>query len=244
MNILVLMAGRGKRFSDKGYTLPKPLIPVNGKTILEWTTESCPYIKHDGSQQDVNLYFAVLQEHLNMGVDKFLYSVYGNNITIIPFQTVTRGSLETAYISSTHIHTSGSLLVLDSDNKYDAPKLIDFVDTLSNTKQCMAIFVFDSHDKSLPNKWSNAKIENSIVVGVREKDDSWINYPALVGMFYFSDIKYFTKSAYKILQEQNPVKGEYYMSMLPANLLNNVHFHMISNVVPLGTPEDVEKYKQ
>ena len=42
MNILVLMAGRGQRFRDKGYDKPKPLIEVNGKTILQWTTESCP----------------------------------------------------------------------------------------------------------------------------------------------------------------------------------------------------------
>ena len=31
MNILILMAGRGQRFVNKGYTDPKPLIPVNGK---------------------------------------------------------------------------------------------------------------------------------------------------------------------------------------------------------------------
>jgi NDP-sugar pyrophosphorylase family protein len=122
MNILVLMAGRGKRFTDEGYTTPKPLLKVNNKTILEWTTESCPYIKHGGMGQDedIHLYFSVLQEHLNNGLDEFLHSVYGKNITIIPFTKVTRGNLETAHISCKRMLNIGDdLLILDSDNKYN-----------------------------------------------------------------------------------------------------------------------------
>lgn len=39
---LVLLAGRGKRFSDAGYTLPKPLILVNGEPMVLQATRSLP----------------------------------------------------------------------------------------------------------------------------------------------------------------------------------------------------------
>ena len=34
MNVIIPMAGDGKRFSDVGYTIPKPFIPVFKKPSL------------------------------------------------------------------------------------------------------------------------------------------------------------------------------------------------------------------
>ena len=35
LNIVLPIAGRGSRFADAGYTLPKPLIPVHGIPMIE-----------------------------------------------------------------------------------------------------------------------------------------------------------------------------------------------------------------
>ena len=40
MNIVIPMVGLGKRFSDAGFTLPKPLIQVIGKAIVQHSVES------------------------------------------------------------------------------------------------------------------------------------------------------------------------------------------------------------
>ena len=42
MNIIIPMAGRGKRFEDAGYSFPKPLIDVNNKPIIqmEWNNKN------------------------------------------------------------------------------------------------------------------------------------------------------------------------------------------------------------
>ena len=40
MNILVPMAGAGKRFADAGYVFPKPLIEINNKPMIQWVIES------------------------------------------------------------------------------------------------------------------------------------------------------------------------------------------------------------
>jgi NDP-sugar pyrophosphorylase family protein len=40
VTVLIPMAGAGKRFSDVGYTLPKPFIPVNGKPMVQSVVEN------------------------------------------------------------------------------------------------------------------------------------------------------------------------------------------------------------
>tara|TARA_Y100000310_G_scaffold175397_1_gene175448 strand:- start:154 stop:297 length:144 start_codon:yes stop_codon:yes gene_type:complete len=40
MNILIPMAGAGSRFQEQGYDLPKPLIDVCGKPMIERVIES------------------------------------------------------------------------------------------------------------------------------------------------------------------------------------------------------------
>lgn len=253
LNILVLMAGRGLRFADQGYSVPKPLINVNGKTILQWTTESCPYIKHNQGDQDetVNLSFAVLKEHQNNGLDDFLKAVYGQRINIVSFKEITRGNLETASIACKDmLHGESPLLILDSDNKYDHNDIDLFLKTVSVENDAMAICCFEDQNKSLPNKWSNAKVENGIAKGIKEKDDSWINEPSLIGVFYFSTLNQFKNYAKFILEKQRPLsikgKDEYYMSMIPtyhADAGKPVHVHFVKSVVSLGTPSDVELFR-
>ncbi len=253
MNILVLMAGRGQRFVNEGYVKPKPLIEVNGKTILQWTTESCPYIKHGGRNQDehIKLHFAVLQEHLDEGLDQFLYSVYGRNIEIIPFKEITRGSLDTAHMAAAKmINKTSPLLVLDADNKYDNNGLDEFIDKLPKKNHIMAVACFDNPDKSVPNKWSNVKIDKGQIVGIKEKDDSWVNEPTMIGIFYFGHTQFFVEYAKFIMTFRQPVEfngnAEYYMSMVPAynvSIATPVHVHTVTNVVPLGTPDDVRKFE-
>ena len=40
MNILIPMAGAGSRFFDAGYTDPKPLIQIEGKTMIQRVIEN------------------------------------------------------------------------------------------------------------------------------------------------------------------------------------------------------------
>ena len=40
MNILILMAGAGSRFLNAGYNLPKPLIEINNKPMIQAVVES------------------------------------------------------------------------------------------------------------------------------------------------------------------------------------------------------------
>lgn len=247
------MAGRGLRFATKGYTVPKPMIQVKGKTILQWTTESCPYIKHNHGNQDdsINLCFAVLQEHLDNGLEQHLRKVYGDKITIVSFDKITRGNLETAKIACEKIKNDNDpILILDSDNKYDHNGMDLFFEGLPKNDDTMAICCFEDHNKTLPNKWSNAQVENGLAKAIQEKDDLWINEPALIGVFYFTKLARFKSYSNFVIENLQPLsiknQQEYYMSMIPtyhAEIGEDVHVHFVTSVVSLGTPDDVELFR-
>ena len=62
LNIVIPMAGMGKRFQDAGYIFPKPLIEINNLPMINWVVNSLN-IK-------ANYIFIVQKEHLEM-IDRF-----------------------------------------------------------------------------------------------------------------------------------------------------------------------------
>lgn len=264
MKIVVLMAGRGQRFRSAGYSVPKPMIEVDGMSILERTTRSCPYINHRKPQDaDHQLYFACLEQHKQFGMEKFLTDIYGSDIKIKWFEHITRGNLDTAYevtkeFESSGVESNSDLLILDSDNQYNDNDLDDRITSLyrMSTSDKHYMMVSGFQDASGEPKWANVVIDQykkieglPAVVDIREKNKSYVSYPALLGIFYFTSVKIFNQYAKYILRYGEPAAEgftpEYYMSQVPAlyaRLGYPVAYHTISDVIPLGTPEDVEKF--
>jgi NDP-sugar pyrophosphorylase family protein len=255
MNVLILMAGDGKRFTDAGINTPKPLIEVNGKPILEWTTRSLPFIKHIDEDHSMsiapeNLYFAIRQEHENDGVCDYLKRVYGDDINFIVFQKTTRGNMETAYVSTLSMPSEEPLLILDADNKYND---CDFLDTLSEAvdfDNSMVVTYFDPVDAD--PKWAFVFTDGALVTRIVEKDPTALEQGGcpLVGTFWFKTTSLFQRYADALIQTNTrsgtPGREEFYVSQVPSTHVKNggiVFAHKVNEVVPLGTPDDVEKFK-
>jgi NDP-sugar pyrophosphorylase family protein len=64
MNIVIPMAGLGSRFKTEGFKLPKPIIEVNGKTLIE----------HSVSTLGVEGNYILLRENLKK-INTITYSV-------------------------------------------------------------------------------------------------------------------------------------------------------------------------
>ena len=255
MNIVILMAGEGRRFSDAGIVTPKPLIEVNDKTILEWTTRSLPFIQHMDQTLDVpiyseQLYFAIREEHESYGVSDYLKSVYGSDINIISFKRTTRGNLETAYFAGALMDNDDDpLLVLDSDNKYNDNGLLRTLAEAYDFEDSMVVSCFEPIDDS--DKWAFAVTEGNVVTEIREKDASALarGGKPLIGTFWFHSVNQFMSHADFILKHNYktgvPGKEEFFISQVPNMHLTNgrmVFAHTVTDVVPLGTPEDVERF--
>jgi choline kinase len=244
IDIVCLMAGEGSRFKDNhkyNYTI-KPLIKVNGKTILEWTISSLP----QNIISNNLITFAIQQKHNQQyNVIDYLYDTF-KFIDVVSFNNVTRGNLETAYLTTSKVGyiTDKPVLFIDSDNFYGGKDLLTFISGID--KQFFAVVCyFDLIDKT-DHKWCFVDINGNRVINVSEKDPTILKNPQpLIGTFYFSSSDMFKKIARHILKTKQPVKNEFYMSQSIKEYINNeipVFAYKADFMVPLGTPVDVDNF--
>ena len=239
---VILMAGDAKRFNNTEFTEIKPLIKVNGKEIVKWTTDSIPNL--------TSLTFAVRTEH---NVKDRLKNIYGPDVKFVEFEKITRGNLETAYLSCNGDKNQfNDILFLDSDNKYDGKELLRFIDKIKEeTDEHFAVICyFEPLDNS--SKWCFAHpdkdgrfCEKNRIVDIAEKDPLALEVGGkpMVGVFYFSSIEFFLRIAEEELITN---QSEYYMSGAIRQCLQQriqVYGLKVNGVVPLGTPEDARKFQ-
>lgn len=243
MELVVVMAGEGKRFTDKGFTVPKPLIEVKGKTILDWTMTSV------GPWLDKNpLSFAIRAEH----DDKYqladkLKAAYGPNIHFQKFSKTTRGNLDTALITSEALLTDKSQAVafLDSDNKYDVVNFQSLLEKI-NDKDFGILCYFKLLDKN-DLKWAFCAVDPAShrVSEIKEKEMIKNGQP-MIGFFYWSSVGFFEKIAKEVFAKEQPKKNnEYFMSQAYDYAIKQnypVYAFESATMVPLGTPEDLEAF--
>ena len=70
INIVIPMAGRGSRFKEAGYEMPKPLIDIYGHRMIDYVIEN---IRPD---REYKFYFLCLRDHMEKyGLEKHLRDV-------------------------------------------------------------------------------------------------------------------------------------------------------------------------
>lgn len=241
------MAGAGQRFVDEGYTQPKPLIEVCGKTILEWTTRSMPFIVHERHEpRNYSITFAIQKNHnKNNNLERFLRLTYGKDTKVVTFDGLTRGNLETAVISAAGLPDDEPILILDADNRYDGSGFENFLNNLPTNSHAV-LCVFDPIDEQ--EKWCFAKIDeasNNQVIQISEKKRIENGFP-MMGVFFYSKKKLFQEAAEHVLKSDLRVRNEFYMSQSIETLLKTgvaVYAYKSPIACPLGTPEDLRKFQ-
>ena len=113
------MAGKGSRFVNEGYELPKPLLEVDGLPMILQSVDCLP-------KSDNNV-FICLEEHINeFGFDVLLKKHYQNTEVILINET-TEGQACTCEIGINKINLNSDLpiLISASDNGilYDNDKV-------------------------------------------------------------------------------------------------------------------------
>jgi choline kinase len=250
MNKVVLMAGEGQRFKNVGYEVPKPFIETKGKMIFVRCLES-----FGESFENENIIFAVRKSH-----EKYLPVIQEKykNSSLVIFDTLTRGNLETAFLTlkkAKNIDYDLPLLILDSDNSGNyGESFLSFIKECSG--DCGAITVFEPQDDStkwlflkpsfLPKKEWN---KQTIATKISEKDPNGLKlgmYPA-IGTFFFSNTRFFLETAEEIIKKHKAT-NEIYMSAVFKKMLSQynlpIYLHKIETFIPLGTPEDLKKFEE
>jgi|19_taG_2_1085344.scaffolds.fasta_scaffold08761_3 hypothetical protein len=204
---LITLAGRGQRFVDKGYELPKPLLRVNDNYMVCEAVDCLPVPDR--------YVFVCLEEHRKKyNIDIMLTDRYPNS-ELVFMEGVTEGQAMTAELGilQSSIRPEESLLISCCDyglrwdeNKYDELLESDIV-------------VWTTiHNKAFsddPDSYSWLDVDetgNLLKTYVKQKifEDSY-NERAIVGTFYFKRAKYFLEGLTRIYENNIRSNGEFYI---------------------------------
>ena len=231
MNILIPMAGAGKRFIDAGYIFPKPLIEINNKPMIQWVIESL--------NLKANYIFIIQKEHQKKYNIKSVLNVLQPNCKIIELSHVTEGAACTTLLAKKYINNSDPLIIANSDQyiKWNSSKAIyDF----NSKKLDGAILTFEA----IHPKWSYAKCdEKGFVTEVAEK--KVISKNATVGVYYWKHGSDFVRSAEKMIKKNIRVNNEFYVCPVYNEFLlekKKVKIYNVEEMQGLGTPEDLNNF--
>jgi dTDP-glucose pyrophosphorylase len=234
-NILIPMAGLGSRFAKEGFKNIKPLIPLNGKTFIEWSIDSV-----DFKNVETQFIFVILEEHREI-LEDHLKNVKPDCM-ILSVPSLTRGAVETALTAEKYINNDIPLIITNSDQifEWDKDKYIDY---LTSTKTDADVIVIEANT----DKFSYIEL-NENGYGVRLTEKEVISDKALVGIHYWRKGKYFVESGKELIRRDIRSKNEYYIS-LSYNMLIEKNIKLTSYMLSenekylsIGTPEQVYDY--
>jgi dTDP-glucose pyrophosphorylase len=234
MNIIIPMAGEGRRFADVGYTIPKPFIPINGKPMIQNVIENL-------NIPNAKFIFITQKSHSVGGsLNTFLKS-QKPDCEIIEIDEITEGPACTALLAEKYIDEN-PLMIINCDqmiHDFSAEELMEFA-TVNNVDGILGGFISSSHKNSYmkldPEGW---------VIDVKEK--IVISNTATNGLHFWMNGKSFVNSAKEMIEKNERYNGEFYIAPTYNYLIKdgkkilpffyNLHF-------PIGTPEDLNKYKE
>lgn len=235
MNILIPMAGAGIRFLNNGYDVPKPLIEVNGKSMIERAIESLEF--------DGKLIFIVKKyeegkynnyiEKIIKKFDKF-YKKYS-----IDF--LTEGPACSCLIAKEEINNQEELIIANCDQimEWNGENFLNYC-RHSNYDGVVVTYTSNT------NKNSYAKINNKgYVTEIAEK--RVISDISLNGIHYWREGKCFVESAEKAIKNNDRVNNEFYVAptfnyMIKDNKKIGIYHIPNQQHNPIGTPEDLKNF--
>lgn len=235
LNIVIPMAGRGSRFANEGYTMPKPLIDVHGRTMIEYVTSNItPECEH-------RFIYLCLQEHLEKYNLKEQLEKTAQCCIVIPVNQVTEGAACTVLLAEKYIDNNDMLMMANSDQYVD----IDINEYLlaigENDGLIMTMYADDP-------KWSFIQFnKDKLVTMVREKEV--ISNEATVGIYNFKRGTDFVKYAHQMIAKNIRVNNEFYVAPVYNEMIEDgkkVGFYNIGSedngMYGLGIPSDLKKF--
>jgi glucose-1-phosphate thymidylyltransferase len=207
MKIIVPMAGMGKRMRPHTLTIPKPLIPVAGKPIVQHLVEDITKVCHEKVDE-----IAFVIGNFGLETEKQLIQI-----------AEAQGAKGTIYYQHEPLGTAHAILCA-------APSLtgkvvIAFADTLFKTDKIVdtansdgIIWVSKISD---PRMFGVVKTDHSeIITDFVEKPQTFVSDLAIIGIYYMKDGDNLKKELQFLIDNDVRDKGEYQITNALENMKN------------------------
>lgn len=228
------MAGRGSRFQQAGYAFPKPIIDINGETMIEVV------IRNLKPKTDHKFIFICQKEHYEKyDLYNILKNATDNKFEIVQINGITEGAACTVLCAIKFINNDDELIIANSDQFVEFD-INDFIKTARSKNKDGLIMTFHaSHPK-----WSYAKVDDSGKV-IETAEKKIISDKATVGIYYFKNGKDFVDAAQSMIHKNIRHNNEFYVCPTYNEVIlsgKNIFVYDIDagKMHGLGTPEDLE----
>ncbi|MBL7912475.1 MAG: nucleotidyltransferase [Bacteroidia bacterium] len=205
MQIIIPMAGKGKRMRPHTLTTAKPLIPVAGKPIVQRLVEDITKV----CGQKVNEIAFVIGPDFGAEVEQNLIKVAESQGAkgSIYYQDVALGTAHAIMCAKDAI--KGKTVVAFADTLFKADFIMD-------TEQEGVIWVQKIDD---PSQFGVVKLDSKGgITDFVEKPQTFVSDLAIIGIYYFKDGDYLKSELQYLLDNKITEKGEYQLT----NALENM----------------------
>lgn len=234
LNIVIPMAGRGSRFADAGYEMPKPLIDIYGHPMIEYVTKNItPNCEH-------RFIYICQKEHMEKyGLAEKLRAI-APGCVIIPINYITEGAACTVLLAEEYINTEDAMMIANSDQFVDTD-INDYISVIDNHNGLIMTMPADHP------KWSYIRFDNQgFVTMVREKEV--ISNEATVGIYNYKHGSDFVRYAHQMIDKNIRVNNEFYVAPVYNEMIDSGMKIVFKNVGPkmhgMGVPEDLSKFME
>ena len=231
-NILVPMAGLGSRFIKEGFKVPKQIINIKDKHLIDISLDCLNY-------KDCNLIFVLRDEHVyNHHMDELLMKKFGDDISIVVLDQLTDGSVCSCLFAQQLIDNDAPLVIHTLDIEFRPvfdPHVMDTLDADG------LILTF----KSNSTNYSYAQLDKDGNV-IKTAEKKAISPNACVGIYGFKRGSDFCKYAREMIERDLRTKNEFYISPLYNVLIEDGKKIVTEDVDKMhifGTPDEYHFYK-
>jgi glucose-1-phosphate thymidylyltransferase len=198
MKIIVPMAGRGSRLRPHTLTIPKPLVPIAGKPIVQRLVEDITKVCGEPVDE-----IAFIIGDFGDQVEKDLVAV-----------AESLGAKGSIYHQEEALGTAHAILC--AKNSLEGNVVVAFADTLFR-----ADFTLDSNAEGIiwvsqiddPSAFGVVKLnEDNIITDFVEKPTEFVSDLAIIGIYYFKDGAYLKDELQYLIDNDIKSGGEYQLT--------------------------------
>lgn len=239
LRIVIPMAGDGTRFRNAGYTISKPLIPIQGKPMIQWVLNN---LKSTNPEVQKRIEYHLIIREEAMEELKHLESTIAN-LKLHPISSLTEGPACTVLTVRDLLLSDNNPLLMANSDQYLEWDFDDFLEVSLNKEFDGVISTFYNPDKN-DTKWSFASLDSEgLVTRVAEKE--YIGPNATTGIYFWQDGSKFVHYAEQMINANERVKNEFYVGPVYNYLINNdgkVRIFDCKKMWGLGVPEDLNVF--
>ncbi|MDA1082054.1 MAG: sugar phosphate nucleotidyltransferase [Gemmatimonadetes bacterium] len=195
MKVIIPLAGKGTRLRPHTHTVPKPMLKVAGKPVMDYVLDD---VRKLGGVDEV----IYITGHLKDAVERHVHDVYGDMKATFIEQVVQDGTAGAVALAGPHV---------------DQPVLIVFVDTIFDTD--LSVIKTSTDDGIIWTKevedYQRFGVvladENGHMTKIVEKPSTPISKRANIGLYYVRNWKLLYDAIEHVLTRPKN-KGEYYLT--------------------------------